>query len=459
MFFTQLEFLFFIVALLAVLAFVHSNTMYKGILLAASLLFYGYWDVRFLLLLLGCVAVNYLCGKGIASDFRRAKLYLWTAIVFDVGLLGVFKYYNFFANTFAVLMAGFGIRPGFLEWVLPLGISFFTFQSISYIVDIYKTGQGASSLLDFSLFILYFPKLTVGPIVRAKDFLPQLRQRPQRDFAMIFSGARQFIFGLFEKLIVADYLALFVDKVFGDCQVFSGATLLAALAAYTLQIYCDFCGYSDMAIGCSRILGYELCENFNLPYLADSVTDFWRRWHISLSLWLRDYIYIPLGGNRRGFFRGCANSFCTMLIGGLWHGAAWTFVFWGAWHGAALVVHRLWRKYTGEHFDLPRIVGMFLTLAVVMFGWLFFRASSFAQAFLILRGIMIWKSGISYLEPVSMTLLVGAVVLHSMTYFGHHRIWRECRPSVFGFSLLWLLFLSVLVFRPAGFHPFVYNQF
>ena len=358
-----------------------------------------------------------------------------------------------------------------LAWVLPVGISFFTFQSISYIVDTYRsvaerigtgqdrTGQGTPSLLDFSLFILYFPKLTVGPIVRAGDFLPQLSRRPVRNFEMVFSGVRQFLFGLFEKVMIADYLALFVDRVFENCAVFSGSTLFIALAAYTLQIYCDFCGYSDMAIGCSRVLGYELCENFNLPYLAGSVTDFWRRWHISLSLWLKDYIYIPLGGNRRGFWRGCGNSFFTMLIGGLWHGANWTFVVWGAFHGAALVVHRVWKKFFGERLRLPHLVCVLLTLVTVMLGWLFFRASDFMQAFTILKRILTAQPGIVWMEPVSLVCIGCAVLGHVAAQFGFHRIWRECRPTVFGFTVLWLLLLSVLVFQPTGFHPFVYNQF
>ena len=466
MFFTQLEFLFFGAALLILLGTVRGNTAYKSILLTASLLFYGYWDIRFLLLLLSCVAVNYFCGKRIVSSGRNARAYLWTAILFDVSLLAIFKYYNFFASNLGYLLAKFGVRIGLLEWVLPLGISFFTFQSISYVVDTYRNsceiGQNSAklpSLLDFSLFILYFPKLTVGPIVRAQDFLPQLAKRPSRNFEMVFSGVRQFLFGLFEKIMVADYLALFVDRVFNDHTVFSGATLFVALAAYTLQIYCDFCGYSDMAIGCSRVLGYELCENFNLPYLAESVTDFWRRWHISLSSWLRDYIYIPLGGNRHGFRRSCLNSFVTMLIGGLWHGANWTFVVWGGWHGAALTVHRLWKKYGDGFWHLPRFCAFLLTLATVMIGWLFFRAATISQALSFLGRMVTFSSGISWFEPVSLCIIAGAVVCHIAAFFGWHRVWRECRPNVAGFALLWLMFLAVLVFRPSGFHPFVYNQF
>jgi len=459
MFFTQIEFLLFIALVLVGLAMARRNGAYKGVLLLASILFYAYWDVRFLVLLLAFTIVNYICGVQIGQSQHR-KSWLWAAIVFDVALLGVFKYYNFFAANLTLLLSHWGVQIGTLQWILPLGISFFTFQSISYVTDVYQGKTSAvHSKLDFSLFILYFPKLMVGPIVRATDFLPQLETRPKRSFERTFSGVRQFLFGLFEKLIVADYLALYVDKVFADYAVYSGLTLFLALAAYTLQIYCDFCGYSDMAIGLSRVLGYELCENFNLPYLSGSVTEFWRRWHISLSTWLRDYIYIPLGGNRRGVVRSYWNSFLTMLIGGLWHGANWTFIFWGAWHGGALVVHRLWKKYVSETVRLPYIVAVLITMATVMTGWLFFRAASFSQAFGILRRMATGAPGVKYFEPVSVFLMSSAVILHVVAHYNWHLKWRECRPTVWGFMLLWLLLLTVLVFRPSGFQPFVYNQF
>ena len=299
----------------------------------------------------------------------------------------------------------------------------------------------------------------VGPIVRATDFLPMLRNRPEISFELFFAGARKFLFGLFSKLVIADTLALYVNTVFDNYAVFNGLTLFFAIVAYSIQIYCDFCGYSDMAIGCSRMLGYDLCENFNLPYLSGSVTEFWRRWHISLSSWLRDYLYIPMGGNKKGEFRSYLNSFLTMLIGGLWHGSSWTFIIWGAWHGVALVIHRLWKKYTTDRLGLPYGIALILTIVTVMFGWLFFRATTFQQAVTMLVKIITFSSGIGYYDPTVLYILPVCLLAHVAAKFGWHKKWYECKPSVWGFFVLWMLLLSVLVFRPTVFQPFVYNQF
>jgi len=299
----------------------------------------------------------------------------------------------------------------------------------------------------------------VGPIVRAGDFLPQLRQLPVRTFDRYFSGTRQFIFGMFEKLFVADSLALFVNAVWADHTVYDSLTIWLAVLAYTLQIYCDFSGYSNMAIGFSRILGYELCENFDFPYLSTSITDFWRRWHISLSFWLRDYLYIPLGGNRNGVLRSYLNQMITMLLGGLWHGAAWTFVFWGAWHGGALVVSKYFKRHFGERVRLPEGLCIVLTLGVVIVGWVFFRSECFAQAFDILKAMVCPTGGVRWIEPVSTALLLGAFGLHVAVRRGWHRAFTEGPCSLRTCVLLWLLLFTVLVFKPSVFQPFVYNQF
>ena len=458
MFFTQFEFFIFAFLLLALLALIKDNRVRKLLLIVSSLFFYGYWDVRFLALLIGVTVINYLCGLKIAEVSGHRKKWLIGAVVFNVGLLGIFKYYNFFVSSLEALFPELPLKS--LHWLLPLGISFFTFQNISYAVDVYqKKCDVCRSFSDFSLFILYFPKLMVGPIVRAADFLPQLEKKPLPTFDKCFSGVRQFIFGLFQKLFVADSLALFVNPVWGNHAVYDTATIWLAVLAYTLQIYCDFSGYSNMAIGFSRLVGYELCENFKLPYLSASITDFWRRWHISLSTWLRDYLYIPLGGNRKGVARSYLNQMITMLLGGLWHGAAWTFVFWGAWHGAALVVSKWFKRRYGDRFSIPEIIGVVLTLFVVIIGWIFFRSESFPQAFAIIKSMFLPAQGVRWIEPVSASLVAGGLLLHAAARRGWHKPFTEGPCSLRNCTLLWLLLLTVLVFKPSVFQPFVYNQF
>ena len=457
MFFTQIEFLFFIVPVL-LLAYLGGNRLRKIALLAASLYFYGYWDLRFLLLLAGVVLIDYLAGRRCAPGSVRAKRWMLSAVILNIGLLAVFKYCNFFIDTVSALIPG--CRLGALHLILPLGISFFTFQSVSYIVDVYKGKcEPCTDLLDFALFILYFPKLVVGPIVRAADFIPQLAAKPDRSFDRFYDGVRQFVFGLFQKLFVADTLALFVNPVWENHGAYDSATVWLAVIGYTLQIYCDFSGYSNMAIGLSRVLGIELCENFDIPYLSVSVTEFWRRWHISLSTWLRDYVYIPLGGNRNGVARSYWNLFATMVIGGLWHGAAWTFVFWGAWHGAALMVHKAFLRRFKDSFCMPRPIAVLITLFVVVIGWVFFRSTGFGEAFAILEKMFTPSAGVMWLEPCSLALIVGAVLLHVAAQFDLHRFWMKSKCTLLNCTLLWLLLLITLVFKPDVFQPFVYNQF
>lgn len=329
---TQIE---YIIVLIVTVALHHALWRYKAcrrlLLLVVSLYFFAYWDVRLIPLLIGYVLVGWLTGvllpKILNEKYR--KILLTCSITFFIVLLGIFKYANFFLDSLHPLIECIGWKVGTLKWTLPLGISFFTFQSISYVVDVSRKHELQMGILDYALYICFFPKLTAGPLIRCEEFSKQLDSNSKINSDDLYEGVQLFIFGLFKKIFIADRLADFIDNVFMNHLVYSGGTLWLAALAYSVYLYCDFSGYSDMAIGSSRLLGIKIEDNFNWPYLSRNITEFWRRWHISLSLWLRDYLYIPLGGNRKGIVRSYANQIVTMLLGGLWHGANITFIIWG----------------------------------------------------------------------------------------------------------------------------------
>lgn len=360
------------------------------LLLVASYVFYGYWDWRYLGLLAASTLIDYYVGHYLVriDDARRRKQLLTVSVVSNLTILGFFKYCGFFVDSFAELLRGLGFEPHLpvLQIVLPVGISFYTFQSMAYTIDVYRgVTKPAGSLFNFALFVAYFPQLVAGPIERSHELLPQLeneRRLRQGDFA---EGLYHIMIGLFKKVIVADNLAPIVNRVFDTPAAELNTTeLLIGVYAFAFQIYCDFSGYSSIAQGVSKWLGINLSYNFRMPYFSRSPSEFWQRWHISLSQWLRDYLYIPLGGNRLGPGRTYVNLMLTMLLGGLWHGANWTFVAWGAWQGLLLVGYRLAGT---ETFEKPaRSVAIVVLQAVAMFhlvciGWIFFRAESIGQAF------------------------------------------------------------------------------
>ncbi len=383
----------------------------------------------------------------------------------NLGILGTFKYYDFFVASLREALASLGWHLGSLDLILPIGISFYTFQSMSYTIDIYRRRLApTSSLLDFALYVTFFPQLVAGPIVRAAEFLPQLATPPVRTGRDLAVGARRFVIGLFKKVFVADNLARLVDEVFANGQAFDTATVWLAVLAYTVQIYCDFSGYSDMAIGTARMLGYRFPRNFDFPYLARSMSDFWRRWHISLSTWLRDYLYISLGGNRRGPLRTGSNLMITMILGGLWHGAAWTFVFWGFFHGAALVGQRLlarpWpSRIVARLGGLRRVAAHGATLLVVVVGWVFFRAPSFGAAIDLLTRMAWPHGGIAWLEPLAATLLVATAVAHGLEAAGRGRPLRLPLDAWYTPTTLATMIGLVLLYHPQAFNPFIYFQF
>jgi len=359
------------------------------LLLVSSYFFYGWWDWRFLSLIFISTLVDYWAGlaiHGAGENERKRKLALWASLATNLGFLGFFKYFNFFADNLAVLLQTIGVEAAarHLDIILPVGISFYTFQTMSYTLDIYRRQlKPTRSFLDFAAFVSFFPQLVAGPIERASRLLPQI-ERPRRITAQgMETGLWLVAWGLFKKCVIADNLAVLVDGVFSG-QGAGGAATLLALYAFAFQIYCDFSGYSNIARGLARMMGIELMVNFNNPYFALNPKEFWSRWHISLSSWLRDYLYIPLGGSRKGARRTYINLALTMVLGGLWHGAAWTFVVWGVLHGLMLVVYHAWSARffpkgtadSGKWVWTRRIVLFHL----VCLGWLFFRANSLEQA-------------------------------------------------------------------------------
>jgi alginate O-acetyltransferase complex protein AlgI len=425
MVFTSWAFVLFFLAVLLVLRLMPSRWTRQLAILLASICFYGYWNKWYLLLLATPSVIDYVCSLRIedATDPRTRKLWLWISIVTNLGLLGYFKYANFFLDNSAHLLGKPFHR---LAILLPIGISFYTFKTMSYTIDVYRREIPACRCWwKYAMFVTYFPELIAGPIVRASVFLPQMTRSLRPSWPRAAVGLQLILLGASKKLLVADRLAILSDRVFAHPALFSPLTVISAVIAYSLQIYCDFSGYSDIAIGVSRVIGFDLPENFNMPYLATSVTDFWRRWHMTLSQWLRDYLYIPLGGSRKGTFRTYINLTLTMLIGGLWHGANWTFVVWGALHGAGLVIHKLWmqRKHPTT---LPAPLAWAMTYLFVCLAWIFFRAPDFATTVLILRKVtFLDRSGVPYTFLPLLLLIPIVVLAHILGVVSNSALTRE----------------------------------
>ena len=380
MVFSSPRFFLFLAVLLLVLATLRGRTTKKRILTVASCLFYAAWDWRFLGLLLAVSLIDYVAAVRIAESTqeRRRKAWLVLSVCSNLGILAWFKYADFLIDTSNSLFSALGVHLPHANVLLPAGISFYTFKTMSYTIDVYRRELAPSrSWLDYAMFITFFPELIAGPIVRASVFLPQMDREPGPTKERLVLGGSIFLQGLTKKLFLADRLATIADPIFADPAQWSTPNVWFGLVAYSLQIYCDFSGYSDMAIGTAKMIGYDLPENFRMPYLSLDVSEFWRRWHITLSRWLRDYLYIPLGGNRHGTLVTYRNLMLTMLLGGLWHGASWNFVVWGGMHGVALAGHKLWRDVRGEKALLPAPVAWTLTQLFVLLTWVPFRSPSF----------------------------------------------------------------------------------
>ncbi len=462
MVFTSFTFLVF-AAIFFPIFFMTRGRLQTLVCVVASYIFYGWWDWRFMALLATSTTVDYTLGRCIAAstDPRRRRLWLTASIVMNLGFLGFFKYFNFFAGSFADMARSFGFAADWatLHIVLPVGISFYTFQSISYTIDIYRRRIAPErDFLVFAAFIALFPQLVAGPIVRASWLLPQMHATKRFRWANLFSGLEMVVLGFFMKLVVADNLAPFVAENFAFPEAHNSASLLLGVIFFAFQIYGDFAGYSLIAIGLARIMGYRFCRNFRRPYLAASFSEFWTRWHISLSSWLRDYLYISLGGNRHGTARTYRNLMLTMLLGGLWHGANWTFIIWGGLHGAYLVLQRV-LGVLQRRLPLPpllpqpaaKALAVLAVFSLTTLAWVFFRAESVGQAWTVIERIVFLGDFRFGQVPLKFEAIKGVLLillLLAIELLGEprplQRSYRALRPlrtaAVLG--LLWLIPLA-----------------
>jgi alginate O-acetyltransferase complex protein AlgI len=480
MLFNSGSFLCFLLLVLPTYWLLPSNFLRKLLLVGASFVFYAWWDWRFLGLL-SFVILSVFFGARLVlferrkGNRRRALLYLWCCLGIELAVLGFFKYFNFFEDNLLVGLHSLGIHAASssltFRVLLPIGISFYTFHAITLAVDTFRgTVDRKISLLDVALYIAFFPQLVAGPIVRATVFLPQLEGKRAFDGEDLFVALQSIGLGFLYKIAFADAIAPFVDSVFRAPGEFSWVYLLAGALGFYSQIYFDFNGYSLIAIGVSRLFGYRLPDNFNFPYCATSLTNFWRRWHISLSTWLRDYLYIPLGGNRVPLLKQLRNLMGTMLLGGLWHGASWNFVLWGGVHGAVLCAEKLvhggrFGKERGEFsISFGLVAGWVITQIIVFLLWIPFRASNFQDTLNFISGLFSLRAGHSSVEQqVGMIpwLLLVLPILCDTFVVRSLRVWRE-KPALnpeLAFAILVLATLCVAMLAKTGLRPFIYFQF
>jgi len=390
--FNSIEFLVFLPIVFSLYWFVlNKNLFFQNLLiLLSSYLFYGWWDYRFLSLIIFSTIVDFFIGKKIylTKDIKKRKLFLMLSLVVNLGILGFFKYFNFFIDSFSdfISLTGYNIDNQWtLSIILPVGISFYTFQTMSYSLDIFrKEMKPVNDFVAFASFVSFFPQLVAGPIERAKALLPQMMKKRNFDYLQAMFGLRLIIWGMFKKVVVADSLAKYVDIFYANPNDYTGLPSIIAILFFTFQIYCDFSGYSDIAIGTARLFGIKLNRNFNVPYISTSFTEFWKRWHISLSSWFRDYVYISLGGNRVGKLINYRNLIITFIVSGLWHGANYTFIVWGAIHGFLLIVEKFFADLKSG-ISINRIIKIIVTFFITNITWVFFRSNNISEAFSILK--------------------------------------------------------------------------
>jgi len=396
------------------------------LLLCSSYFFYSCWDWRFLFLLIFSTLLDYLTGIKMSEsqNQRKRKFWFWLSIAINLGFLGVFKYYNFFADSFAEALTNFGLQvnPWTLKVILPVGISFYTFHGLSYVIDIYKNRiKAEKNFIDYSLFVSFFPLLVAGPIERATHLLPQIKKERSFDYSKAIDGLRQILWGLFKKIVIADQCATIANTIFNHSSEYSGSTLLIGAIFFAFQIYGDFSGYSDIALGTARLFGIELLKNFAYPYFSRDIAEFWRRWHISLSTWFRDYLYIPLGGSNGGTWLKVRNTFIIFLVSGFWHGANWTFIIWGLLNAIYIMPSIIFNTnrtnlYTvaqGKIFpSIKEFFAIILTFSLTVFAWIFFRANSVQHAFNIIATISSESLfTIPQILPIKLFLFLGLFIL------------------------------------------------
>ncbi len=464
MLFHATEFLIFLAAFLLLYVLVRAHLRLRNLLIvAASYLFYGWWDWRFLGLLVLSSVVDFQVGLGLSRATTTPQRRAWLALtlLFNLGLLGTFKYFGFFLDSFHTLLDSLGVQHASWTWhiVLPVGISFYTFQSLGYTLDVYhRRIEPSRDWVGFLAFVSFFPQLVAGPIERASHLLPQFQQTRRIRLQDLENGAWLILWGLFKKVVLADQLAPFAELAF-DHEIRSAPILLLGVLAFAGQIYGDFSGYSDIARGTASLLGFELMRNFDRPYAATHLRDFWRRWHVSLSTWMRDYVYVPLGGNRGSETRTSANLLITFLLAGLWHGAAWNFVLWGAWHGLGLIVQRQWSLHFKR--SMPRPLGWLLTTATVGYGWMLFRATTPGSLARVHASLLTWTAP-GWFGDAALGVLPWLLPLLAFEF------WPGAAPSPAAVgrlphaargALAGLLVLAIAAYWERDSVPFLYFQF
>ena len=473
MLFNSFTFLIFLAIVILISRVIKSWTIRKGFLLLVSYVFYAAWNPPFVILLWISTICDWYFAKWMhkTSSGKKRKLFLFASLGVNLGMLAYFKYAGFMMDSFASLVQIFGweYHSTNLGIILPVGISFYTFQTLSYTIDVYrKVSKPWGSFLDYALYVTFFPQLVAGPIVRASDFLPQCTAPKKATTRQLSWGLSLLIIGLFNKVVIADkMLAGTAQRVFDGQQTHGFLDAWCGTLAFTVQIFCDFAGYSTCAIGVALCLGFVLPDNFRFPYAALGFSDFWKRWHISLSTWLRDYLYIPLGGNRKGKIFTYRNLFLTMILGGLWHGASWTFVIWGLLHGAYLVIERLLVKAFAEnHFWKTSLAKIFigtLTMLAVCIAWVFFRAQSLQQAISIVEA-MFGKNGIGTLKSLKpdkvFPIFAGTVLLHwFMRNKSLEDIANKTNPVIRGVALSIMAYVIFMRLSRSTDNSFLYFQF
>lgn len=473
MVFSSNVFLFLFLPLFLAVYYLTPFRLKSFVIFVGSFLFYGWWRYDFLLLFAGVIVWNHLIAKRIVANdgTMRGRRWMQAGVVGNLLVLGIFKYFNFGVDSLNALLESAGMQPmEAIKIILPIGISFYIFQSISFVIDVYrKDAPPARSLIDFAAYTSLFPQLIAGPVLRYKDLADQFVDR-KHSMDLFSRGAYRFMLGFCKKIMIADTVGILADSAFALPNPSAGDAWIGALA-YTVQLYFDFTAYSDMAIGIGMMLGFHFMENFNAPYIARSITEFWRRWHISLSTWLRDYLYIPLGGNRKGKFRTYVNLFLTMLLGGLWHGANWTFVIWGGWHGAWLAIEKALNMKPDDHATstlLRRGAATVFTFFLVIIGWVMFRATSVDRAFDMYQGMFGFNGwGISdayawQLAGMPVTALIAGLIIIFAVPFAENKYGKKIREMT-GFIpqmlMIGLFMLSVLKLSYQSYSPFLYFQF
>ncbi|GGZ37953.1 O-acyltransferase [Echinicola pacifica] len=483
MLFNSIDFAIFLPIVFILYWFVTNKSLrlQNLLIVAASYLFYGWWDWRFLSLILFSTLVDYTIGRklSVEENQNRRKILLWASILVNLGFLGFFKYYNFFLDNFVTAFSFFGteIKASSLNIILPVGISFYTFQTLSYSIDVYKRKlEPTKDFIAFSAFVSFFPQLVAGPIERATHLLPQFYKKRTFEYSKAVDGMRQILWGLFKKIVIADNCAEFANQIFNNSAELNGSTLVLGAIFFTFQIYGDFSGYSDIAIGTSRLFGFDLMQNFNFPYFSRDIAEFWRRWHISLSTWFRDYLYIPLGGSRGGTWMKVRNTFIIFIVSGFWHGANWTYIVWGILNAIYFLPllltnnnrNNLETIAQGKFFpSIKEFSFMLITFGLTVFAWIFFRAENMGHAISYISEILS-PSIFSIPKFTDMSRALMTIILIAIFVLvewkgreGHFAIshigqrWHR--------SLRWtfysLIIFAIGMFMPSVESPFIYFQF